>query len=303
MTTPIRLRCSYEMPFDSFKLLDEEESDHDWASIAKMIKCPMPENGTEGLSEREISYLAIDHIKKLDDHIGCIQRDFQDLLDQELANIDVTGFSQDDIINIQNKIKFFDIFNIWSIIITLLKTKRLPVTNPKLDQSNFCDYKYLKSKFNEWLTENTTPLSCLSSLSFFNINLRYVPSSICNFENLQILNLSYNHIIALPRKFSLLKNLKELSLKCNELAIVPKCLFDLPKLLKLFLAENPLYRPEESLKRLNAKNIEVDLIENAEKQKEFDKETKKLVLLTLPWMGVLLGVIYVLQNQKFNEEI
>ena len=33
--------------------------------------------------------------------------------------------------------------------------------------------------------------------------------------------------------------------KYNELTIVPKCLFDLPQLKKLFLAENPLYNPED----------------------------------------------------------
>ncbi|NGX44430.1 MAG: hypothetical protein K1060chlam3_00597 [Candidatus Anoxychlamydiales bacterium] len=274
-----------------------------WLLFAKEIGCPIPDPGPKGFKDYEVRNLTKDFIAILLDHIGYYEHQYYNTFNLEPENIQLESLSIENINRVQKKIEILDIFSIWKKLITILSSRGGPATRAFFDSSKLCDYNYSISLFNEWIKENQTELSSLRDLTFFSISLRSIPKALYMLDNLKRLNLSYNYIIDLPDELSLLKNLEELNLKGNELTFVPKCLFDLPRLKKLFLAKNPLHRSAESLKGLKKKNIEVDLNKIEETQIEFDKEGKKLILLMLSWMTVLLAVIYILQNQKSNEEI
>lgn len=70
------------------------------------------------------------------------------------------------------------------------------------------------------------------------LNIKEVPSSVCDLMQLEILDLQTNSISSLPKDFGRLKNLRVLNLSQNAFTSVPECILELTNLTSLSIANN-----------------------------------------------------------------
>lgn len=71
--------------------------------------------------------------------------------------------------------------------------------------------------------------------------ISYLPESICELRNLQVLNLSYNNFVTIPDSWKVMYHLKVFNLSNNQLREGPKCLeLGMPRLTYLNLSHNKI---------------------------------------------------------------
>ena len=80
----------------------------------------------------------------------------------------------------------------------------------------------------------------INELFFNNMNLNLLPEEIGLFNNLEILDLSFNNLSSLPESFSNLSNLKNLNLSSNDFSFLPNNIRDLINLEELQLSFNQI---------------------------------------------------------------
>jgi hypothetical protein len=94
----------------------------------------------------------------------------------------------------------------------------------------------------EWSVESDFVRGCaVYCNNIFRTQRDDMPSTLDLFGELvqlQALVLSDNHIQDLPPSFAKLASLTDLDLSCNKLAVVPDCVFAIPKLVRLNVSEN-----------------------------------------------------------------
>jgi hypothetical protein len=93
------------------------------------------------------------------------------------------------------------------------------------------------------------------------LKLEYIPESIENLTELEVLNLSYNKLTKLPTTFKNLKNLKLLDLSWNEFVEIPGIIRNLPSLRLLNLDHNYIEEVREEVYPL-MKKVDVSLANN-----------------------------------------
>ncbi len=78
----------------------------------------------------------------------------------------------------------------------------------------------------------------VTGLGFFERNLKFLPESIGNLQNLVTLLLDNNRLESLPKNIGNLQNLKSLILRQNNLKTLPKTILKLQKLEILMLSKD-----------------------------------------------------------------
>uniref|UniRef100_A0A3Q0KQE2 Putative leucine-rich repeat-containing protein n=1 Tax=Schistosoma mansoni TaxID=6183 RepID=A0A3Q0KQE2_SCHMA len=179
--------------------------------------------------------------------------------------------------HLPNNIEFLN----WLVILDLRSNNLsdLPILPKNLQSLNLG---------NNWFTvipNSVLLLTSLKSLSMYNNQLQSIPSilfeSMCSMLNkLEYLNLGYNHILALPFNFGLLKNMKTLILHKNFITRLPETFGQLKSLKVLDLAGNNLQLLPSNFTQL--------------KLKEFYAEANPftrndLYTATNPWLESIIG--------------
>lgn len=92
------------------------------------------------------------------------------------------------------------------------------------------------------LSDETKILQILATkrLILSRLNIKEVPSSICDLEQLEVIDLQSNSISSLPKNFGRLKNLKVLNLSENTFTSIPECVFEFTNLTSLSIANNQI---------------------------------------------------------------
>ncbi|CAH8649947.1 unnamed protein product [Schistosoma rodhaini] len=154
--------------------------------------------------------------------------------------------------HLPNNIEFLN----WLVILDLRSNNLsdLPILPKNLQSLNLS---------NNWFTaipNSIFVLTSLKSLSMYNNQLQSIPSilfeSMCSMLNkLEYLNLGYNHILALPFNFGLLKNMKTLILHKNFITRLPETFGQLKSLKVLDLAGNNLQLLPSNFTQLKLKEF------------------------------------------------
>jgi Leucine-rich repeat (LRR) protein len=112
------------------------------------------------------------------------------------------------------------------------------------------------------LTELDASISCLSSLTYLNVEenkLRVLPETFVKLRSLNLLRASQNTLCALPKRFGALNNLTDLSMDNNVLETLPSSFSKLVSLKRLSLARNKLPTLEAFMTTLvNLETLNVD---------------------------------------------
>lgn len=171
-------------------------------------------------------------------------RTFSTLLDTYMENLISKGQIKSEHI----PVVVFDLENLSILDLKHTKINNLPENNLQNLQDLHLDYNYFDSFTDSNFTKMSTTLKCLTVSHNL---LKTIPNEINELKNLEVLDLSFNSIEALPNEFKI-NNIKELYLNNNNLHHLNDSLSQFKySLTKLDLERNHLMDLHESLFQMN----------------------------------------------------
>lgn len=188
------------------------------------------------ISKQRIKAMFDNHFEELF-FMDTIQQSLQDELHNLLVDIQL-----ENIFELQQVCKAFDIIIFWSVLKVNVSTNRadIQISEALKNINSIKELKDFAGGFKEWCEVNRAELTKIYKLNLAYKGMTSIPDEIELLKNLVYLNLDGNRLASLPPKLGKLKKLATLALKWNNLATVPNEICSLKKLKVLELSFNPL---------------------------------------------------------------